>query len=161
MLSCDTFVQASPARQGGAKPFEPLWVTYPDFQDKLSNTWCSGTFRSGTNIYEQMVEVGHVLHNWSATVLGDLPRKIKETRAHLDSLRQQHQFDPHQEVTLLHRLEALLDYEEEYWRQQSRVDWLQLGVIVTQPIFIIRLVKGGLGTALRNLSCLMVRLLLR
>ncbi|XP_057453803.1 uncharacterized protein LOC130745492 [Lotus japonicus] len=86
--------------------FEELWLQDGDCKEVVAEAWSGGREK-----------------------FGDIPKKISDTKALLQKLQQQIQTDQvvEQVKEAESELDKLIDQQEIWWSQSSRVNWLKIG----------------------------------
>jgi hypothetical protein len=107
------------------KRFEQIWTRNDQHITKVNEIWNANTGHLATKLNSTLDH----LHKWGNNIFGTLPRKIKQVQDELHALNQNHSLkDQTQQIKAKEtELENLLDGEEMWWKQRSRVDWLQHG----------------------------------
>ncbi|BFG30632.1 hypothetical protein CerSpe_169060 [Prunus speciosa] len=117
----------------GPKPlfrFESSWVKHEDCDGVVRKAWdihVVGTpmFR----VVEKIKNTRLMLLQWQREQLGGTKREIAKVRTQLDDLMRQPLTADTVTIRnlLVNKLEALLEKDEAFWRQRSRVAWLKEG----------------------------------
>ncbi|XP_073272102.1 uncharacterized protein [Primulina huaijiensis] len=108
--------------------FESSWLRERECNDIVVQGW--RPFDDLIPLHDRISNCLQTLQHWARIKLGSLPRRIKEKRAKMNALKN-HENWPHatsQVYKLETELEQLVTQDEEYWRQRSRINWVQGGV---------------------------------
>lgn len=80
------------------------------------------------DVAKNLTGVMQSLNSWSARTIGSIPRKIEKTRKKIGQALANPSHASQQEATALSKqMDGLLDSEEIYWRQRSRIGWIREG----------------------------------
>jgi hypothetical protein len=105
--------------------FEQIWTRNEQHIARVKEAWTSNQGHLSHRLHRTLDH----LHSWGHNLFGILPRKIKQAQEELMQLNQRHgSMDLSQQIKdKENELDNLLDREEIWWKQRSRVDWLQHG----------------------------------
>ena len=110
--------------------FEAMWTRRADCEEVIDEAW-SGSLvsRSPAGIVEGLRCCEAALASWSSEVYGNIPKKIQEKKKLLTELTKRDKDGQHgKEINKLRKeINELLDDEETWWSQRSRVQWLSEG----------------------------------
>lgn len=110
----------------GSKPFrfEQIWATESSCESVIENAW-----RSGITLKEKLEGCAGDLREWGAKKFGPVFKALKKKRRALARLNKgglsARQVE--QRRYLLREISELITLEERYWKQRSRVLWLEGG----------------------------------
>uniref|UniRef100_A0A2N9I4S0 Reverse transcriptase zinc-binding domain-containing protein n=1 Tax=Fagus sylvatica TaxID=28930 RepID=A0A2N9I4S0_FAGSY len=110
--------------------FENAWVKDPSCENVIAKAW--GSSCEGTRMYkvcQKIKECRVRLLQWNRTRGSGRTKSIQDKRAMLQQCEENMDIDQNRETANLLRkeLNALLEEEEAYWQQRSRVGWLKEG----------------------------------
>ncbi|XP_060968796.1 uncharacterized protein LOC133036274 [Cannabis sativa] len=107
--------------------FEKLWLQEEQCQDIIGKVWSSSNANSADQLSINFASVATQLSSWHRAKFGDLPKRIKITQDKVAALNNSSDTSP-SHFDLLKSNESILDellqQEEDYWKQRSRVSWL-------------------------------------
>lgn len=107
--------------------FNHHWLLEDEYQDLISSCWSSGS--SSSPLPAKLPKLSEALSFWVNSQVDSLDKDIKKLRHMIDNIRE----NPTSEAScdqlgsLEAKLEKLLHKEEIYWKQRSRVNWLNEG----------------------------------
>lgn len=106
--------------------FEELCLQDNECKEMVAEAWDGG---SNPSLPLRLNRVGSMLQEWGRGKLGDLPRKISDTKAQLQRLQRHVQSSQVvQEAREAEKtLDELLKQQEIWWSQRSRANWLTHG----------------------------------
>ncbi|KAK8590445.1 hypothetical protein V6N13_057338 [Hibiscus sabdariffa] len=125
-MDSDPIVDNGSSRRGGDYFwYDNCWATESACIDKVHTVW---SFTAGSTI-DKLSAVGGALRNWQHNRRKSTTKRIGELQRFLDSCMQGHMTGSAQSAFLSAKAEhkALLDKDEQYWAQRSRVSWLRYG----------------------------------
>ncbi|XP_030958820.1 uncharacterized protein LOC115980738 [Quercus lobata] len=107
--------------------FEAIWTRREDCKELIKEVWDGGTNLGSPNgLSTGLKQCAEALSNWSTAAFGQIPNKIQEKkRAISDLIKGDSEGHNGPEINRLRReINNLLDEEEMWWQQRSRVQWL-------------------------------------
>ncbi|XP_062020783.1 uncharacterized protein LOC133737191 [Rosa rugosa] len=118
-------------RQSYRFRFESCWTTRPECLEMVQEGW-DRPIPGGFPIFQVCKRITHTrftLNDWQRRVFGARRREIGMLREQLQILLDQPLTESNQQenVQLNSKLDALLEEENSYWRQRSKVTWLAEG----------------------------------
>ncbi|XP_050238207.1 uncharacterized protein LOC126687693 [Mercurialis annua] len=123
------------------KPFRffNIWTEHKDFLETVRDSWYSPT--DGFKMYQivqKLTRLKRVLRNLNRDSFNNICMQVEMTKKELDSIQVQIQRDPlNNQLLEDERLKAavmkkVLKWEENFFRQKSRVQWIELGDLNTR-----------------------------
>ncbi|XP_050238237.1 uncharacterized protein LOC126687724 [Mercurialis annua] len=123
------------------KPFRffNIWTEHKDFRETDRDSWCTPT--DGFKMYQSVHKLNRlkrVLRNLNRDSFNNISMQVEMTKKELDSIQVQIQRDPlNNQLLEEERLKAavmkkVLKWEENFFRQKSRVQWIELGDLNTR-----------------------------
>ncbi|PNX99664.1 ribonuclease H, partial [Trifolium pratense] len=107
------------------KKYEMMWTRHEDHFTIVKEAWQSarGTLNS------KLESTLHYMHHWGQQEFGSIPKKIKAVQAELHDLNNKSDNTSMMQHIQSKELELdkLLESEEMWWNQRSRILWLQHG----------------------------------
>ncbi|CAL8157860.1 unnamed protein product [Prunus armeniaca] len=108
--------------------FEAMWLKHEHFNDLIVAVWGSS---SGSAVDKTLNLIKH-LKNWNSTIFSHLRQKKAILLARLDEIqralcRGPNYFLKQLEIFLMDDFNEVLDHEALFWKQKSRINWLQGG----------------------------------
>lgn len=102
--------------------FEIKWLVEDDFMEVVEESWNSGN--QDLNFISRIKNYSSALHPWLKVKVGSTRKRIKKTRAKLNSAldRAEHEWDKDEVHAIEVELEKLETQEELHWKQHSRVN---------------------------------------
>jgi exonuclease III len=110
--------------------FEAMWVKDEQSKDVVQQAWSLDTAEGSPmfQVFEKLKHCRVSLIAWSKERFGKLASRIKEKRKRLQELSNVNPIDLSAEILALQdEINDLLEKEEIFWRQRSRVAWMQDG----------------------------------
>ncbi|KAF4390039.1 hypothetical protein F8388_002981 [Cannabis sativa] len=114
--------------------FDKLWMSEPGFEDCLREAWTQTTSNTHSNpltdLNERLANCSSRLNHWKKSLGPPLTAQIRIVQSQLqliNSLPNPTTEQLEQSQKLEEELSGLLQKEEVYWQQRSRVTWLKLG----------------------------------
>lgn len=110
--------------------FESMWSTHPTCEDIISDSWDSRVQGSSMfRLAQKLRNCRQSLKEWSAKEFGNNKRKLEALKSQLaviqvDCPSDSNMGDMYQ---IKKEIETLLDREEMYYHQRSRINWLRYG----------------------------------
>ena len=110
--------------------FEAIWAKRPDNKELVDAVW-----RENVNLHDPssfssgLKNCASSLSKWGMSVFGQIPRKLKEMQESLSVLTREDTAGQNgAEINRIRKeINGLLDDEELWWQQRSRVQWLGEG----------------------------------
>ena len=110
--------------------FEAIWAKRPDCKELVDAVW-----RANVNLHDPssfssgLKNCASSLSKWGMSVFGQIPRKLKEMQDSLSVLTKEDTAGQNgAEINRIRKeINILLDDEELWWQQRSRVQWLGEG----------------------------------
>ena len=110
--------------------FEAMWTRRVDCKDIIEQVWNEGTgLNNPSGLITGLRQCVDALSNWSNSVFCQIPKKIQEKKKALSALTKD-DIDRQNgaEISRVWReINELLDEEEIWWQQRSKVQWLGKG----------------------------------
>uniref|UniRef100_A0A803PRY6 Reverse transcriptase domain-containing protein n=1 Tax=Cannabis sativa TaxID=3483 RepID=A0A803PRY6_CANSA len=111
--------------------FEKLWLSDDQCKDIIAASWkSSSTSNPISAVLGNLDECVVNLQKWHFEKYGNMKRRITDAQLQVETLNN----SPHRTPAAMNSLknsesllDELLEQEEIYWQQRSRVDWLQVG----------------------------------
>uniref|UniRef100_A0A803Q6M0 CCHC-type domain-containing protein n=1 Tax=Cannabis sativa TaxID=3483 RepID=A0A803Q6M0_CANSA len=112
--------------------FENVWLSEPHWNDVLLEAWSSNTPSDDptTNLLLKQSTCSTFLSNWKHKAFFGFRKRIKQAQLALEQARNSEDNSSEsysRQKALQANLDSLLFKEETYWRQRSRIQWLNLG----------------------------------
>ncbi|MQL83629.1 hypothetical protein Taro_016132 [Colocasia esculenta] len=114
--------------------FQQMWCTQEKFTSDSSAAWRMAPTSSLPliNMAMKLRFLKSFYKKWNKEVFGDLSTNIKEAEADYSTAQNHYDEDPSTENYNVYcqakeKLEHILSQEEVFWRQKSRIKWLQEG----------------------------------
>ncbi|KAM6580660.1 hypothetical protein CsatA_004434 [Cannabis sativa] len=111
--------------------FEKMWLADPEYKDIIVDHWLNSiTSDPITVVSNNLKSCAENLQSWHERKYGSMKKNIKECQKKVETLNNSyinsssHLDELKQAETIL---DELLEQEETYWQQCSRVDWLACG----------------------------------
>jgi hypothetical protein len=99
-----------------------------NFNGVVDDAWQASAYLDQNGLASRLGLVRDSLHRWDRTVLKKPQNKINSVKRELEELTRSDLTEENiREKELATEIEKLLDQEEMYWTQRSRVNWLQFG----------------------------------
>jgi hypothetical protein len=94
----------------------------------VDDAWKASAYLDQNGLASRLGLVHDSLHRWDRTVLKKSQNKINSVKRELEELTRSDLTEENiREKELAMEIEKLLEQEEMYWAQRSRVNWLQFG----------------------------------
>jgi exonuclease III len=124
----DDGMRQRPNKKGPFR-FEARWLQEEGCDGIVEKAWKDGWDGGVLNVSEALKSVASNLQGWDETVVGDISRRIKETKKELEQcLRRSISKDKvSNEVRLRCKLELLEEMENIKWKQRAHAWWLREG----------------------------------
>lgn len=110
--------------------FEARWLKEVQFREIVEEAWqASGTHVQMNDLAGRLSHVHKALHHWDRTVLKNSSKKLKRVQKELDAVAREALTPENvtRQKELADEVEWLLEQEEIYHAQRSRIDWLNFG----------------------------------
>ena len=110
--------------------FEAKWLKEAHFRQVVEEAWEQAGTRSVSNsLAERLALVHDHLHKWDRSILQKRKKKIRNKQVLMEKVACDVLSDENIEMQreLAKESEELLEQEEIYWAQRSRINWLQNG----------------------------------
>uniref|UniRef100_A0A803QSM8 Reverse transcriptase domain-containing protein n=1 Tax=Cannabis sativa TaxID=3483 RepID=A0A803QSM8_CANSA len=111
--------------------FEKLWLSDPESNDIISNSWLNDqAFDPIRGVLNNLESCARSLQSWHIKKYGRMKHNITAAQKRVDTLNNSHSLNNETAAALKHHesiLDDLLEQEEIYWQQRSRLDWMHLG----------------------------------
>ncbi|XP_030497715.2 uncharacterized protein LOC115713373 [Cannabis sativa] len=111
--------------------FEKLWLSDPDSKTIISNCWQSdNSIDPVQSVLNNLDSCAQSLQSWHIKKYGRLKHNVAAAQKKVDTLNNSNPLTTETAVALKHNetiLDDLLEQEDIYWQQRSRLDWMQLG----------------------------------
>lgn len=107
--------------------FEAEWIKEEQCKTIVDNTWnCCINGRS-ESVHDALQNVASELGEWSINILGDLEKRIRNTKKQLEACRRGvlNQENINRENLIKYKLEKLEHQKDIYWKQRAHVHWLK------------------------------------
>jgi hypothetical protein len=117
-------------RQGRALlRFEARWLKEKSFHQVVADAWEASSHQVGNGLADRLAVVHDKLHHWDRAILKKPQKQINSIKKEVEELTRSDLTEENikREKELVAELEKLLEQEETYWAQRSRVNWLKLG----------------------------------
>uniref|UniRef100_A0A803QC75 Reverse transcriptase domain-containing protein n=1 Tax=Cannabis sativa TaxID=3483 RepID=A0A803QC75_CANSA len=121
----------TPARSKSRFRFEKLWLADPESAEIIMKSWNSSFISDPiTTVLDNLSTCATNLQSWHIGKYGKMKKNINSLQSKVADLNNSnssssdHYQELHNAETVL---EDLLEQEEVYWQQRSRVDWLSCG----------------------------------
>ncbi|XP_060968323.1 uncharacterized protein LOC115710989 [Cannabis sativa] len=122
---------AAPPQKHSRFRFEKLWLADPESKEIISSCWSDVSHPDSiTNITQKLECCAKSLQQWHIRKYGHMKKRIDEAQSTVTTLNNISNHSPTTAASLKTSesiLDDLLEQEEMYWQQRSRIDWLQLG----------------------------------
>uniref|UniRef100_A0A803NMB3 Reverse transcriptase domain-containing protein n=1 Tax=Cannabis sativa TaxID=3483 RepID=A0A803NMB3_CANSA len=111
--------------------FEKLWLSDPECKELIIQCWNQSTFTDPVQgLLSNLDSCATSLQQWHRHKFGSMKKNIAETQSQVNVLNNLNHRN-RENMNELKRAESILDdlleQEEIYWQQRSRVDWLSSG----------------------------------
>uniref|UniRef100_A0A803NU77 Reverse transcriptase domain-containing protein n=1 Tax=Cannabis sativa TaxID=3483 RepID=A0A803NU77_CANSA len=110
--------------------FEKLWLQEEQCLEIITQQWQPAATDPTSRVLNNISNCATQLQQWHRSRFGDLPKKIKISQQKVEALNNKHDTSSSHFEELKSSesiLDDLLSQEEEYWKQRSRISWLQSG----------------------------------
>ena len=110
--------------------FEALWTRRADYKELIKEVWNTNSISHDPSSFSARLKVcADRLAKWGSSVFKQIPKKIQEKKESLgELLRNDTTLQNEAEINELRKeINLLLDDEEVWWQQRSRVQWLGEG----------------------------------
>ena len=127
--------------------FEEAWVKDEGCEDATANAW-SVSFNGSLmfQVCNKIKECKKRLLAWSTNSLCSLGKKIEENQNRLQVLKENNRDALWAKCEALrHEINILIEKEEIYWKQRSRISWCMKAIVI-QNFFMRRHLQGGKKT---------------
>ncbi|KAJ4970607.1 hypothetical protein NE237_003706 [Protea cynaroides] len=120
------------------KPFKffNYWINEPRFREVVEEAWNNDVGHNSNpllRVAARLKNVKGALKEWNKSQLEDIENKVKEKESLLECIQKLVHYDPSNNyLTVMDRevkkkLKKVLEMEQDFFRQKSRIKWLQLG----------------------------------
>ncbi|ONH90480.1 hypothetical protein PRUPE_8G056500 [Prunus persica] len=107
--------------------FEAMWANEEGYRNTILEAWGEASCQS-LPLTNKFLLCTQRLNSWGQQQFGSLPKQIQQCYLELQNLDlDAPNFDPTRKHELSVKLDDLLEKEEIFWKQRSRVQWLQEG----------------------------------
>ncbi|XP_060968396.1 uncharacterized protein LOC133035959 [Cannabis sativa] len=111
--------------------FEKIWLSDSQSKDIIASCWnTSSAINPIQAVISNLGDCANHLQKWHISKYGNMRKKISDAQLQVESLNNAPTRTANTVQNLKHSeaiLEDLLEQEEIYWHQRSRVDWLSAG----------------------------------
>lgn len=110
--------------------FEARWLKEKNFSKVVQEAWDQSVLSGhDASLADRLALIHRHLHAWDRSVLKQTKKKLRGTQKELEELSRKDLSDANiaRQKELADEIEKLLEMEELYWAQRSRVNWLQFG----------------------------------
>ncbi|WVZ57425.1 hypothetical protein U9M48_007811 [Paspalum notatum var. saurae] len=109
--------------------FEAKWLEEDECNERVLRAWSEAIKSGCTEMLEIQKNILGDLHDWDKSVLGELERRINNTKKELDRYRRARlsQENVNREHVLRFKLDRLLEQHNTYWKQRAHSLWLTKG----------------------------------
>jgi hypothetical protein len=131
-------------RQGRALlRFEARWLKEKSFRQVVTDAWEASSHQAANGLADRLSVVHDNLHRWDRMILKKPQKKINSIKKEVEDLTRSDLTEENiaREKELVDELEKLLEQEETYWAQRSRVNWLKHGDKNTRSKWEIKVVQ--------------------
>ncbi|CAI9111977.1 OLC1v1012333C1 [Oldenlandia corymbosa var. corymbosa] len=113
--------------QASINRFEELWTKFDECRDIIEENWYIGGDVNAEQFKMKIKNTMMALKKWGKLKFGNLRKKINDFNQRLVEIQGNPAYTWDEEAKLKKELELLLEQEEVYWKQRSRISWLQGG----------------------------------
>uniref|UniRef100_A0A803NVQ6 Chloride channel protein n=1 Tax=Cannabis sativa TaxID=3483 RepID=A0A803NVQ6_CANSA len=112
--------------------FENVWLSEPNWDDVILEAWSSNSPSDdpSSGLLRKQSNCSTFLSSWKHKAFFGFQNRIKQAHQALEQARKTDDMSSesyYRQKTLQANLDSLLLKEETYWKQRSRIQWLQLG----------------------------------
>lgn len=113
-----------------------MWLYHPQLKQIVQSAWIQqNDSEPALNLQLKLINTGKVLMDWNKETFGHLPNLIKKSTAQIQWARHQcatthgaeMEYWTSKEKDLRNQHLNLLQCHATYWKQRSRIQWLQSG----------------------------------
>lgn len=101
--------------------FEQMWLSCEESYDIIRENWWKGGENPAQQIIKNNQRILGELSIWGRNIFGDIKRRIKKVKEQLKAIQGNLETPAIVEFLLKSELDSLLEKEEVYWEQRSKV----------------------------------------
>jgi hypothetical protein len=113
----------------GPKRFEAKWIQETDFRHEVVRAWEAASTTDEGGVLGRLGRMHEALHIWDSQILRKPKRRLRKAQRDLEKAMSGPINAENEEKAkeMSNLIEILLEQDEIFWAQRSRVNWLQLG----------------------------------